>query len=735
MRGLPHGVVARLRERDPGLVTVRHAVRTTTAAVGGFYACRYGLSDPVMAVYALFGAVAFGALSQLGGGPGRRAATLVCVLPVAYALIAAGTALAVRTWAAACGMLLVGFVVSYAGVGGPRVVGLSSGLQLFYILPCFPPYDPGSLSSRLAGVTIGVGLLAVGELLLWPDPPPSPYTDRLARAAGDLADAVDAVAAGSPAAGPGSGERALRRTREAMERLRFSTVPPMLRPASPGVRDRARSQAAAALRYAAVRCERLPGLVECANGADPRVTGLQDATARALRQAAHAFAGSGPAPPAEPLDEAIAAFTAERERAAARRTGLPDTTRLRINCVALDMAIVVRFVVLTTRVCRGAPVPPDDTPPAERPGPLWYADRGPVELWWHRARLHLTPRSVPFQSAVRTALALAAARVVAGTLDLSHGFWVMLATLTLMRGSASDTRTALRPALTGTLVGAAVAAALLLGFGHRPVFYVAALPVVMLIAFVLGPLLGVGWGQGLFTVVVAMAFGQLAPANWRLAEARAEDVLAGALVGAMAGLCAWPRGGSGELCRTAAGLLTATARVVEDTAALLTGRPLPRPGPGEGDRAALPGARHRMLLAEAAFAQYQSERRDPRMTRVDWQATLLAGQFLVRGTEALLRRCPPDALAASPRAADHLLRSAAATADAYREEAAHVRAARAERRSGPSAEALPVALHAAAADHADGPTMLHVGDAEVWLSAAIENLARISPGERPPASP
>ncbi|PWI41997.1 FUSC family protein [Streptomyces sp. ICBB 8177] len=727
MRGLPHGVVARLRERDPGLLTVRHAVRTTTAAVGGFYACRYGLSDPVMAVYALFAAVALGALSQLGGGPARRARTLLCVLPVAYALIAAGTALAVRTWAAACGMLLVGFVVSYAGVGGPRVVGLSSGLQLFYILPCFPPYDPGSLLSRLAGVTIGVVLLAAGELLLWPDPPPPRYTDRLARAADDLADVVAAPA------DPGRAEGALRRTGEAMERLRFSTVPPMLRPASPGVRDRARSQAAAALRYAAARCERLPALVEGVNGPDPRVTGLQDATARALREAGRAFAGSGPAPAAGPLDEAIAAFTAERERAAARHTGLPDLTRLRINCVTLDIAVVVRFVVLTARVCRGAPTPPDDTPPAERPGPLWYADRGPVELWWHRARLHLTPRSVPFQSAVRTALALVAARVVAGTLDLSHGFWVMLATLTLMRGSASDTRTALRPALTGTLVGAAVAAALLLGFGHRPVFYVAALPVVMLVAFVLGPLLGVGWGQGLFTVVVAMAFGQLAPANWRLAETRAEDVLAGALVGAMAGLCAWPRGGSGELCRTAAGLLTATARVVEDTAALLTGRPLPRPGPDDGGRPALPGARYRMLLAEAAFAQYQSERRDPRMTRVDWQATLLAGQFLVRGTEALLRRCPPDALAASPRAADHLLRSAAATAGAYREEAARVRAARADRLPGPAAEALPVALHAAAADHADGPTMLHVGDAEVWLSAAVENLTRISPGQRAPA--
>ena len=37
-------------------------------------------------------------------------------------------------------------------------------------------------------------------------------------------------------------------------------------------------------------------------------------------------------------------------------------------------------------------------------------------------------RSVFFQNAVRLAVGLAAARLVAGLLDLSHGFWMLLAT-------------------------------------------------------------------------------------------------------------------------------------------------------------------------------------------------------------------------------------------------------------------------------------------------------------------
>ena len=109
----------------------------------------------------------------------------------------------------------------------------------------------------------------------------------------------------------------------------------------------------------------------------------------------------------------------------------------------------------------GAPIPPDPTPPSAQPGPLWYAYRSTPWLWWHRLREHLTPRSVYFQGALRLALALAVARLLAGVFDLSHGFWVLLTVLTLLRTSAADTRSTLRPALVGTTAGALVAAALL----------------------------------------------------------------------------------------------------------------------------------------------------------------------------------------------------------------------------------------------------------------------------------
>ena len=49
-------------------------------------------------------------------------------------------------------MFVLGFAVAFAGIGGPRLVGLATGTQLLYILPCFPPFDPGSLGHVLARV-------------------------------------------------------------------------------------------------------------------------------------------------------------------------------------------------------------------------------------------------------------------------------------------------------------------------------------------------------------------------------------------------------------------------------------------------------------------------------------------------------------------------------------------------------------------------------------------------------
>ncbi|MGV9269145.1 FUSC family protein [Kitasatospora sp. NPDC003701] len=750
MRQLPDRPVPPHRAR-PDPAVVHRAVRVTAASCAGFYTFRYGLHQPVTATYALFGAIAVGVLARVEGGARARARTLLVTLPFAWVLVCLGTVLAVHAWTAAVGMAGVGFTVAFASVGGPRLVGLTNGLQLFYILPCFPPYAPDTLPQRLAGVTAGLLLLAAAERLLWPEPSPTDYRDRVARAAQAVARLADLAAADCaarpPAVPPGStgpppdrppepppgpppearGTRAEERALALLDDLRFSRIPMMERPAGPGAVDRALTHCAITLRFIGTELLRVRRLGRT-GGPYPEAAGLVTATAHALRAAGEGVRTSGPVPSAAAIEARIAAFEAIRTSpggsvpTTAGATGPGGTTvaRLALGTLALSAAEGARFLTLATRTARRAAPPPDRTPPDQRPGPFWYAYEPAAMLWWRRIRGNLTPRSVYFRNALRTAGALSAARLVVGALDLTHGFWVLLATLTLMRTSAIDTRMTLRPALVGTAGGAAVTAALLIAVGDHPVFYAAALPPTMLFAFTISPVLGLAWAQGTCTVVVAMVFTQLTPAGWRLAEARLIDVATGATIGILAGFCAWPRGGGHDLRRRTAELLDRSAAALSETVAVVTGS-----GPARG---ALQRARHSALLTEALYAQYRCERHQPAGDGANWQAAVLTGQHTVRGAEPLLARIPPGTAAVGPRGAAALVHHAEKVAAAFRRQGAALlepaRAGSADRALAEAREALHEDRVTATRTPAD-PTSLHTVDVTLWLTGLLDDLARI----------
>ncbi|WP_305784211.1 FUSC family protein [Symbioplanes lichenis] len=678
------------RARDP----VRRAGRVTVVACLGFFVCRYGLQQPAMAPYALFGVVALGVLSQIWGSPGRRARTLLAVLPVCWVLVTLGTLLSVSTWTAAAGMFVLGFAIPFAGVGGPRLVGLAAGMQLLYILPCFPPYDPGALPWRLAGVTLAVLLLAAAELWLWPDRTPVPYREKLGDAVEAVAGCLGAVAA-MWAGDPAGRERLaalLPDATEASDALRPSRLPAIQRPASAGRRDRALSAAAGTARLILGRAVDLYFHDDAGALGKAAAAELIRVTAGCAQAAADCLRGRGELPDTNLIAAALADFRAARERTDPNGV---DPDLLRLGSHALSVGEWTKNLVAELRIVAGEPVHRSDR--------YWYADQPAWRLWWHRLREHLTPRSVYFQGALRLAVALACARVLAGVLDLSHGFWVLLTIITLLRTSAAETRSALRPALVGTVLGS-VAAAVVLIAGLDPLVYAVALPLVMLIGNAAGPLLGPAWGQGLFTVTIALVFAQLAPVDWRLAEARVLDVTVGAVIGVLIGLFAWPRGGAGELHRATSAFLSDGAAVVRETVRVLS-----RHGARDG---ALVRARHDERLAGASYALYQTERHGP--APLDWQATLIAGQHAVRGAEALLRVTPEGRLLPCATVLDA---AAADVAGRFEAAAAAVLAERRQSPAGPAPELdWPTDL---------GRDLYHLADLRVWLDGLREDLARI----------
>ncbi|MER5433505.1 FUSC family protein [Streptomyces sp. NPDC002588] len=700
---------------------LRRSVRVTVSASAGFYVFLYGLDEPVLALYALFAPIALGLLSSVPGSGRQRAAVMLKALPVGLVLVTLGTALAVRTWAAVLGMLVVGFLLSFAAVAGPRPAGAAPGLQLFYILACFPPYEPRTLGLRLAGLSVGVLLLALCELFVLPPPAGRPYRRSLAEAVALAGDTLAARAGPPPEV-----------LRAAGTRLRLSHIPPAERPAGPGRAVRGLAQAGSAARRL---LEQLAHLTETgrlhdlvrygihdgqdrhdgpvgagdggrADGASrwllPRVASLCDDTAAALRAGR-----SAPGPPR--LDQGIRAFQEMRLRQAAERDDeRPDLAAdLRRQAALLAVAESVRVLEISVRVAldgrRTSPIEPRDL--------FWYTEASTPRLWLRRFVGNMTLRSVQFHNAVRIALALGAARLVAGTLDLAHGFWVLLAVLTLSRTTVGETWAAVRQAVAGNLVGAVAAGALLIGVGQHTGAYAGILALGMLPAFALGPLLGVAWAQGLFTLVVATAFAQIAPASWQLAEARIVDVVTGSAVGLLCAMLAWPAGARREVRRTVAGLLRECGPLIKGTVAVLTAVP-----PGSAPPPPTFAVLHRMRLAESAYAQFRSEPDAAASAGADWHGLLIAAHQVLLGSHWLPRFDLPAA-ALPPEAAEQAraaAREAAETTDRLAALCAGYRP--------PPDRIRP--------QHARPPTppVPTLVDLEAWLTSVTSQLTRVEAG-------
>ncbi|MFE2142733.1 FUSC family protein [Streptomyces sp. NPDC059456] len=719
----------------------RRAVRTTLAACTGFYLFLYGLDRPIGATYALFAAVSLAGLSRIPGTGRQRAAVMVRLLPVACVLVTVGTLLAVRTWSAVLGMAVVGFCVAFSAAAGPRPAGAASGLQLLYILPSFPPYAPHTLDERLAGTLTGLLLLIMAEAWVLPDPRVATYAERAAASVAEAARCAAALAQPPYVLDAAASDRA----RAAAEALRSSRVPEAERPAGPGLRERALAHTGLAARTLLSRLRNLP---PPAPGRAPRTAGLELLDGVRASAAGSSTLLRDARPPAADSTELL------RLRARNSRTPaeLPESRRRQAALLEVaDAAVALRTAAEISVEGRGLH-PTEDT--ADR---FWYLRQSTVRLWWHRISAHTGPRSVYFQNAVRIALALAVARTVAGLDSLPHGFWAMLAVLSLTRTTAVQTRGTVRTALIGTSLGAVAAGTVLALTGGETTVYAIVLPPLMLFTFTVGPVRGVGWAQALFTLVVSVVFAQLSVVTWQLAEVRFLDVTIGSAIGIVCGLLAWPRGAQDELGRAVAALLRACADDVESTTAVVTAPRGPAP-PAPGDEEHR--VRFTLVMAESAYAQYQTEAQRPAGPGRDWQATVMTGHHVLWGSGRVLGSADGTPLARGEAAqlGDYAarvaagLRRAAAVADVPHKNGhpAPVRTrpggpgVRGEpgRRGEPGGPGGPEAVAGSGVPELPGPADAAPPDAgplyfaaTAWFDSLTADLGVIESGRAPAASP
>ncbi|HEY1590399.1 MAG TPA: FUSC family protein [Solirubrobacteraceae bacterium] len=540
----------------------RRAVRSAIAATVAFYLGWLVIDDDVLAVFATLSVIGLLTLADFSGDLHKQARAYVLATAIGAALVALGTLVSQDTYAAAGLLFVVALSVSLLTAMGRNVATGANGVLLFFLVACAVPSPASGLDSRVLGVVLGGAISLVAALTIWPRRP----TDRL-RAA--LADAIAALAAriGALEEPHEELEPFAEPVRDALADAGPERLAVGERPTLASERDQARMRVGYGLSRAHLLVERLahrpaslPGVAEAEHALAHDLQDLLIATSAALR-------GEGPAPPVE---AAADAGRAHRERTDA---ALVDELRFGSDDDALavgadrgvlagEIATSVGGIVTDVRVVVGA-----DRFPARAGSISEGLDRrveGILDRVVTLTSSTLSPRSVAFQNALRLAVGLALARLLGGLLQVENGFWVLFATLSVLRTNALQTGATAIQAVLGTAIGFAVALPLLLLIGTRGDLYLYVLPVAAVGGLLAGSI-NVVWGQAGFTVLVSVLFNLVEPVGWEIGIVRIQDVALGAAAGVVIGLAAWPRGAGGQLAQSLADAIRASGNLVAAT--------------------------------------------------------------------------------------------------------------------------------------------------------------------------
>jgi uncharacterized membrane protein YccC len=628
--------------------------RVAAAATLGFLIGRYVVDDPQTAVYATLTPIALLGLGDVGGPLAARERSYAGALVVGAALTTVGTFVSEDTAAAALATAAVGFLVSLSAIGGSNMAGLGRALILMMVVSAGIPAPDSVIGERLLGMAIGGASVLAGAILLWPERAGADFRRRLAAALHPLAATASALADDGVERAQTSAA-----AREALDAARPFGLAVVERPSGPASVERAQRLLAPGLdeldemlervseerldasqrellRAVSVELERAADVLDAADSRPP--------DREALELARHRFAEENDAR----LGEVLAQEFDTEELARALGQGF----RLR-RLAALSEALCVQ-----ARVAAGI----DRT--------LWIPGvgqdpRSPVEHVARLVRVHLTPDSVVVRNALRLAVALGAARALAGVFDLQHGFWVVFATLSVLRGTARGTRADAGRALLGTALGAVVATALLFAFEAEATVQILFVPLFVFVA-IAGASVSFVLGQAGFTLLIVTLFNLVAPPDWNTGLIRLEDVTLGALVGLAIGAAAWPRGPAAQLRRALAEAIREGAQYAAAVSHALLDA-------GDG---ATPLAERREEAVAAArrgedvFSAYLAEAVNPRAALERWSGLLervhriwYASGLMAEIEPPSRYPCPALALALN-RAVDELEQGYEATAEA-----------------------------------------------------------------------
>ncbi len=682
------------------------AVRATIVVAGLFALTHQVIGNPQMATFAAFGGFATLVLASFGGTRQDKLRAHIILALAGSVLVTIGTAVASSTALAAIVTVPVTFAVFFAGVCGPNAASGGTAALLAYILPAASPGTVGMIPDRLAGWWMAsvAGTLAV--MLLSPRPAADSLRAAASGLARTLADQLDAALTGTVTTDQLEGCMA------AKTRLLAAFTATPYRPTGLATTDQALANTIQLLEWCTALV--VDGMRERSDLRDAAVADreLLSTASAMLRDIASLVEGKDASPDLERLEQSRTYSASELARLIPNNDGFRDAARLAFHAQAI--ALAARAMGADVLIASGKADP--ETISAQRR--RWFGAAAPSNERERRlsgaagaariAARHASLRSVWFINSARGSLALAAAVAIAGLLDVQHGFWVVLGTLSVLRTNAASTGSTALRALAGTVGGFVIGAALVIWIGTGSAALWAALPVAVFVAAYSPGTAPFAVGQAAFTVVVSILFNLIVPVGWKLGVVRVEDVALGCAVSVVVGGLFWPRGAAALVGDDLADAYRAGASYLRQAVDWTLGSR--EQAPDGGGRVVTAG-----LRLDDALRGYLAEQGSKRMHKEQlWR--LVGGSLRLRLTANAVAGMPQGAVDADG-AREVFARQAQEITGWYEDLAAQV---------GRPGGDRDVSLQAPEVDSADGFELAFEGGRGCWKVWVHEHLHHLS---------
>jgi hypothetical protein len=554
----PAALIARLRDRDPGLAALRRAARAAIVMPACFALSDVVIGNGTMALFAAFGALSTLLFVDFGGTMQARVTAQTLLVATAAVLVTLGTLASQTAWLAVAGTVVVAFGVSFAGIVSSALASATTPMLVAFVLAVSVPGDAASVPDRLAGFLLSGAASILAIRLLWPAPVREPLRAGIAESCRRLAARLRAeVALAGDRADPDR-RAAVADTgtaaREAVAALRHAFFAAPYRPTGVTTASRVLVRAVDQAVWMDTILERMPP-DRAQGGTGPAVCEIKQASAELLEDGALLAGDAADEPPGLPaararLDGARDALRRDSTPLAASVVGGPPTGlvgALDPGFRAQELSFAAAMIADTLAVAAAA-----------RRRRWWdlLLGRGPAglpaSLMSARARLeaHLRRGSVWLHNSLRAAAALGLAVLLIQVVRIDHSFWVVFGTIAILRSSALSTGQDAVRALAGTAIGLAVGGTLTLLLGPDTTAYWIALPPAVLFAGLAPAAISFAAGQAGFTIVLLVLYGIIAPAGWTTGLVRVEDVAIGSAVSVLVGALFWPRGAAAQLGRS-----------------------------------------------------------------------------------------------------------------------------------------------------------------------------------------